>query len=174
MARETSRSECARKVSEYTLTHKHEDNSQGRQGHTRASIAIATNGAIVSMPATSLARMVRRRISANTRIRCCASKLRTSNRFCVVKAQLSANAIVASMGGVVRIRIKLLQLGGGTTRLESNSSVVRLALVVLEDLVDAIARGEKIIIQDESGQTRTYNAFVALASGTSRPSRDAA
>jgi hypothetical protein len=78
------------------------------------------------------------------------------------------------MGGVVRIRIKLLQLGGGTTRLESNSSVVRLALVVLEDLVDAIARGEKIIIQDESGQTRTYNAFVALASGTSRPSRDAA
>jgi hypothetical protein len=28
---------------------------------------------------------------------------------------------------------------------------------VLEDLVDAIARGEKIIIQDESGQTRAYN-----------------
>ena len=32
----------------------------------------------------------------------------------------------------------------GATRLESTSSVVRLALVVLEDLVGAIARGEKI------------------------------
>jgi hypothetical protein len=47
-----------------------------------------------------------------------------------------------------------------TTRLESNSSVVRLALVVLEDLVDAIAKGEKIFIQDESGQARAYNPFV--------------
>lgn len=37
------------------------------------------------------------------------------------------------------------------TRLESNSSVVRLALVVLEDLVEAIARGDKITIEDESG-----------------------
>jgi len=49
----------------------------------------------------------------------------------------------------------------GTTRLESNSSVVRLALVVLEDLIDAIARGEKIVIEDEAGQTRAYNPFVA-------------
>jgi hypothetical protein len=48
-----------------------------------------------------------------------------------------------------------------TTRLESNSSVVRLALVVLEDLIDAIANGEKIIIQDENGQSRSYNPFVA-------------
>jgi hypothetical protein len=48
-----------------------------------------------------------------------------------------------------------------TTRLESNSSVVRLALVVLEDLIDAIAKGEKIVIQDERGQTRAYNPFVA-------------
>jgi hypothetical protein len=48
-----------------------------------------------------------------------------------------------------------------TTRLESNSSVVRLALVVLEDLVNAIARGEKIVIQDERGQTRAYNPFVS-------------
>jgi hypothetical protein len=32
---------------------------------------------------------------------------------------------------------------------------------VLEDLVDAIARGEKIVIEDESGQTRAYNPFVA-------------
>src|SRR5262245_29426702 len=33
------------------------------------------------------------------------------------------------------------------TRLESDSSVVGLALVVLEDLVDAIAKGERITIQ---------------------------
>src|SRR5215468_4283741 len=39
-----------------------------------------------------------------------------------------------------------------STRLESNSSVVRLALVVLEDLVEAIAKGEKITIEDEAGQ----------------------
>jgi len=50
-----------------------------------------------------------------------------------------------------------------TTRLESNSSVVRLALVVLEDLVAAIARGEKILLQDEGGRTRPYNPFVAPA-----------
>ena len=56
-----------------------------------------------------------------------------------------------------------------TTRLESNSSVVRLALVVLEDLIDAIARGEKILIEDESGQTRAYNPFVAP--GTSEKGR---
>jgi len=48
-----------------------------------------------------------------------------------------------------------------STRLESNSSVVRFALVVLEDLIEAIARGEKIIIEDESGHTRAYNPFVA-------------
>jgi len=48
-----------------------------------------------------------------------------------------------------------------TTRLESNSSVVRLALVVLEDLIDAIAKGEKIVIEDEKGQTRAYNPFVS-------------
>jgi len=60
------------------------------------------------------------------------------------------------------------------TRLESNSSVVRLALVVLEDLVDAIARGEKITIEDESGQTRAYNPFVAPSKATVRTSRDAA
>jgi hypothetical protein len=48
-----------------------------------------------------------------------------------------------------------------TTRLESNSSVVRLALVVLEELVEAIARGEKILIEDERGQSRAYNPFVA-------------
>ena len=53
----------------------------------------------------------------------------------------------------------------GATRLESNSSVVRLALVVLEDLVGAIARGEKILIEDEKGQSRTYNPFVTPASG---------
>ena len=47
-----------------------------------------------------------------------------------------------------------------TTRLESNSSVVRLALVVLEDLVEAIAKGEKIVIQDETGQSRAYNPFM--------------
>jgi hypothetical protein len=48
-----------------------------------------------------------------------------------------------------------------TTRLESNSSVVRLALVVLEDLIDAIAKGEKILIENEGGQTRAYNPFVS-------------
>ena len=48
-----------------------------------------------------------------------------------------------------------------TTRLESNSSVVRLALAVLEDLVDAIARGEKIVIEDGRGKSRAYNPFVA-------------
>jgi Arc/MetJ-type ribon-helix-helix transcriptional regulator len=64
-----------------------------------------------------------------------------------------------------------------TTRLESNSSVVRLALVVLEDLVEAIATGEKILIQDESGRTRAYNPFVAPAKiekGKPAQSRDAA
>jgi Arc/MetJ-type ribon-helix-helix transcriptional regulator len=64
-----------------------------------------------------------------------------------------------------------------TTRLESNSSVVRLALVVLEDLVDAIAKGEKIVIQDESGHTRAYNPFVApgpLEKRRPGSSRDAA
>jgi hypothetical protein len=60
------------------------------------------------------------------------------------------------------------------TRLENNSSVVRLALVVLEDLVEAIARGEKITIEDEAGQTRSYNPFVAPSRGTARHSRDAA
>jgi hypothetical protein len=64
-----------------------------------------------------------------------------------------------------------------TTRLESNSSVVRLALVVLEDLVAAIANGEKILIQDENGETRAYNPFVApgkAEKGKPGPSRDAA
>ena len=60
------------------------------------------------------------------------------------------------------------------TRLESNSSVVRLALVVLEDLVEAIARGDKITIEDESGQARAYNPFVAPSKTTGRTSRDAA
>ena len=60
------------------------------------------------------------------------------------------------------------------TRLESNSSVVRLALVVLEDLVEAIARGDKITIEDESGQARSYNPFVAPSKTTVRTSRDAA
>ena len=32
---------------------------------------------------------------------------------------------------------------------------------MLEDLIEAIARGEKILIEDESGQTRAYNPFVA-------------
>jgi hypothetical protein len=59
-----------------------------------------------------------------------------------------------------------------TTRLESNSSVVRLALIVLEDLVDAIAKGEKIVIEDERGLSRGYNPFVAQ--GKSDSSRDAA
>jgi Arc/MetJ-type ribon-helix-helix transcriptional regulator len=64
-----------------------------------------------------------------------------------------------------------------TTRLESNSSVVRLALVVLEDLVSAIANGENILIQDENGETRAYNPFVAPAKvekGKLGASRDAA
>ena len=64
-----------------------------------------------------------------------------------------------------------------TTRLESNSSVVRLALVVLEDLIEAIARGEKIVIEDESGQTRAYNPFVApgkAEQGRASQPRDAA
>jgi len=64
-----------------------------------------------------------------------------------------------------------------STRLESNSSVVRLALVVLEDLVEAIAKGEKILIQDESGQTRAYNPFVApgkIEKAKPAQSRDAA
>jgi hypothetical protein len=64
-----------------------------------------------------------------------------------------------------------------TTRLESNSSVVRLALVVLEDLVNAMAKGEKIIIEDEGGQTRAYNPFVSpVKIQQERPaqSRDAA
>lgn len=63
------------------------------------------------------------------------------------------------------------------TRLESSSSVVRLALVVLEDLVDAIAKGEKIVIKDEAGRERAYNPFVApgkVEKGRSGPSRDAA
>jgi hypothetical protein len=62
----------------------------------------------------------------------------------------------------------------GATRLESNSSVVRLALVVLEDLVGAISRGEKILIEDESGQARPYNPFVAPGKAEKSPSRDAA
>ena len=64
-----------------------------------------------------------------------------------------------------------------TTRLESNSSVVRLALVVLEDLIDAIARGDKIVIEDESGQARVYNPFVTPAKsekGTDQPRNAAA
>jgi len=64
-----------------------------------------------------------------------------------------------------------------TTRLETNSSVVRLALVVLEDLVEAIARGEKITIEDEAGRTRSYNPFVApgrIEKGKPGQSRDAA
>ena len=60
------------------------------------------------------------------------------------------------------------------TRLESNSSVVRLALVVLEDLVEALARGDKITIEDEAGQTRAYTPFVAPSKKTARTSRDAA
>jgi hypothetical protein len=51
---------------------------------------------------------------------------------------------------------------------------VRLALVVLEDLVEAIAKGEKIVIQDETGQSRAYNPFVAPGKTTVRSSRDAA
>jgi Arc/MetJ-type ribon-helix-helix transcriptional regulator len=64
-----------------------------------------------------------------------------------------------------------------TTRLESNSSVVRLALVVLEDLVAAIANGEKILLQDENGETRAYNPFVApgkVDKGKQGQSQDAA
>jgi hypothetical protein len=61
-----------------------------------------------------------------------------------------------------------------TTRLESNSSVVRLALMVLEDLVDAIAKGEKIVIEDERGQARAYNPFVAQGKSDRDNSRSAA
>jgi hypothetical protein len=61
-----------------------------------------------------------------------------------------------------------------TTRLESNSSVVRLALIVLEDLVDAIAKGEKIVIEDERGQARAYNPFVAQGKPDRANSRSAA
>jgi hypothetical protein len=61
-----------------------------------------------------------------------------------------------------------------TTRLESNSSVVRLALMVLEDLVDAIAKGQKIVIEDERGQVRAYNPFVAQSRPDRDSSRDAA
>ena len=58
--------------------------------------------------------------------------------------------------------------------LESNSSVVRLALIVLEDLVDAIAKGEKIVIEDERGQARAYNPFVAQGKSVRNNSRNAA
>ena len=61
-----------------------------------------------------------------------------------------------------------------TTRLESNSSVVRLALMVLEDLVDAIAKGEKIVIEDERGQARAYNPFVTQGKPARDDSRSAA
>ncbi len=61
-----------------------------------------------------------------------------------------------------------------TTRLESNSSVVRLALIVLDDLVDAIAKGEKIVIEDQRGQARAYNPFVAQGRPDRDSSRDAA
>ena len=61
-----------------------------------------------------------------------------------------------------------------TTRLESNSSVVRLALIVLDDLVDAIAKGEKIVIEDQRGQARAYNPFVAQGRPDRDNSRDAA
>lgn len=36
------------------------------------------------------------------------------------------------------------------TRLESNSAVVRLALVVFEDLVAATVRGDKIVVGDKA------------------------
>jgi hypothetical protein len=48
---------------------------------------------------------------------------------------------------------------------------------VLENLVAAIANGEKILIQDENGETRAYNPFVApgkVEKGKPGPSRDAA
>src|SRR5262245_8756526 len=80
-------------------------------------------------------------------------------------------AIARRMPGSMRVQRKSfvssadvserLERLASATRLESNSSVVRLALVVLEDLVDAIARGEKITIEDEAGQARAYNPFVA-------------
>lgn len=41
------------------------------------------------------------------------------------------------------------------TRLESDSSVIRLALVVLEDLVEATAKGEKIVVGEKN-----YSPFV--------------
>jgi hypothetical protein len=48
---------------------------------------------------------------------------------------------------------------------------------VLKDLVAAIANGEKILIQDENGDTRAYNPFVApskVENGKPGPSGDAA
>ena len=52
--------------------------------------------------------------------------------------------------------------------------MVRLALIVLEDLVGAIAKGEKIVIEDERGQSRAYNPFVAQGKPDMDGSRDAA
>jgi hypothetical protein len=47
------------------------------------------------------------------------------------------------------------------TRLESGSSVVRLSLIVLEDLVEEIRAGNTITFEDErSGQRRRYNPFL--------------
>lgn len=43
----------------------------------------------------------------------------------------------------------------GLTRMESDSSVVRLALVVLEDLVQATAKGDRIVVGD-----RSYSPFI--------------
>jgi len=56
------------------------------------------------------------------------------------------------------------------------SGVVDLVVVVLEDPVDAIARGEKIVIEDGIGRARAYNPFVApgTAEKAPGPSRNAA
>lgn len=44
-----------------------------------------------------------------------------------------------------------------TCRLDSYSQVLRLALMVLEELVLAIRRGDTIVIRDKSGQERIYD-----------------
>src|SRR5262245_65958220 len=60
------------------------------------------------------------------------------------------------------------------TRLETNSSVVRLARIGLADLVDAIAKGGKILMENAHGQAPAYNPFVAQRKPDRDSSRDAA
>jgi len=54
------------------------------------------------------------------------------------------------------------------TRLESGTAVVRLALLVFEDITNALQSGDELIIRRADGKEITYNPFLSRTHATAQ------